>query len=730
MKLLGGTLYCEFSELLGFGVSEAYLWKVCSKARTGESRSWSNIPDPSDARRVLIAYDAIPTATLTAKNIPAKDALLTQLRAAEVAAASAARESAALGLLHYLEPITRHDLDALRGARTGREIADLATGEVRMRETTGLPADLLAVLVEQCRWLRLIGDARWKSKSNRQKVGFESLKELQLAAVAAADAVGVKLPTNYSKLQAKLRAYQQGPANLVPGGYGKQNARKVTEDVLEYLTGLYADARKPDYVRVHGWYEAARAQRADVGLPTWPELSVSAIKQNLMQPDVMPTWYLGRHGVDAWRAKFEYTVTRFRPTFRDALWVLDGTKVNYFYRKPGGKVAAKLNVVAVLDAHSDYLLGWAFGEQETGDVVMAALRMACERAGGLVPCQILSDNGGPNRRVAQGWHVGLWTLAQPNNGQSKVIEPVFGRLQDQVMRGHWAFTGQNITAKALDSRANDVLLDEAARTGQLWTLDEAMEQAERDMRAWNHLAQRKDGKTPHQRYHASQHPTAMRELTPADAADLFWAWNDRAIYYTRKGLEMTHRGQRHQYEVVDAAGVPDLDFVQRWGTAAFTVKYDPAAPATAVALYTADRRFVALAPAKRALPMAVADQQPGDRALVNTRLTVKKAQRADHEAKLGGIRERSAETDGTDADATVLRGHRWTSKDALDAAEEELLTARWKGTATTTADTPDAVPTDGALVAPEPDPNALATAKYARFLEAQRAAAADDWLTP
>ncbi len=252
MKLLAGTLYFEFSDLLSFGVSENTLKHGCARYRAGAGRSWVNISDPTDARRVLIAYDSIPAQTLTAKAIPAKEVLLAQVRAAELAAATAARETAALGLLQYLEPITRHDLDAVRAATIGRPLADVETGEVRLREETGVPTAALKVVIEQCRWLRLIGDARWKLKANRQKVGYDALKDLQLACVEAAEAVGVKLPTNYSKLQAKLREYTKSPAALVPKSFGTQNARKVTEDVLEYLVGLYADARKPEFPQVWG----------------------------------------------------------------------------------------------------------------------------------------------------------------------------------------------------------------------------------------------------------------------------------------------------------------------------------------------------------------------------------------------------------------------------------------------------------------------------------------------
>lgn len=714
MKLLAGNLYLTFPELIGYGVPDAYLKKVCSEYRAGLSSSWANVKDerPGHRRECLIAYDSIPDQTINKRNIPAKAVLLAQLRAEEDAARIDGQDERILGLL---KPVSKADMDTLRNVRRGRAMADSTTGEIVPREQLGLPAQKLRELAEQCRWLALISDPKWKIKGERQGVGIDSLKELQLTMVEVAAREGVELPTNYSKLQAKIREYRdKGAEGIVPKSYGLQNARKVDEAVLEYLISKYASKQKPDFTKVWCWYEQDRQRYG------WPELSVGAIKNNLYAPDIKPTWYLGRHGVEAWRKEYEYTVQRFRPTFRDALWVLDGTKVNYFYRAKNAKgkevVSAKLNVVAVLDAHSDFILGWAFGLKENADVVAAALRMACERSGGIVPAQILSDNGGPNKRVAESWKaVGLWTLAQPNNGQSKVIESAFGRLQNHVMRANPQFTGQNITAKSLESEANDALMEELVKSGKglkaLWTLEEAQEQAEKDLHVWNRLAQKKDGKTPHDRYFSSEHPYDLRTLTAQDEADLFWVWNDLPIQHRRDGLTMTHQGERFTYEVTTAEGLPDVAFWQRWGSWMFEVKYDPINPGAAVALYTGERRFVALACAKRAMPMAIADYQQGDGAAVKARLVVKRNQRTAHEEKLRSIEDRQG-----DAEETVKLGHRWVSKETLDQAEADMYTQRW------TKDATDSEP-EAALVpvaAPQPQADTLQSANYARFLRLQQ----------
>ena len=78
MHQIGLTLYLEFTDLNGWGVPDDTLKSGCKRHRAGKARSWANIPDPLDGRRVLIAYDTIPPATRA--KLPTKAELLQQLK--------------------------------------------------------------------------------------------------------------------------------------------------------------------------------------------------------------------------------------------------------------------------------------------------------------------------------------------------------------------------------------------------------------------------------------------------------------------------------------------------------------------------------------------------------------------------------------------------------------------------------------------------------------------------
>ena len=661
-------LYISVENLVSFGISKDTVWNACARNRQGITQSWANIPDPADRRRVLIAYDSIPAATRA--KLPTKQELLQRL---SDAAGAADREAQAQRIREILPLTPDRDLAALRAFRIARETTDLRTGEVSSRQLSGLPEAKIREYARACRWLALLSDPRWKQKGHRTRLSadFGSYHDFQQAVLAVLVADGVALPTNYSKLMAKLRAYEQhGAPALVSKAYGNPNAQKVDEQVLDYLTHAYSDARKPPLELVHRWYLNEVTARAVAGLEAWPEISLGTVKNALMKPDVMPVWYLARHGFKAWKEKYEYTMLCHRPSARDVQWVIDGTKVNKRYVKQGPKgkqVSALLKVVAVVDVATEYILGWALAETEDAALVAQAVRVAVRRSGGVVPMQFLYDNDSANVAFFKDRWPGFHYPAMPNNGQSKTVEGIFKRLQTQVMRADSNFTGQNITAHALDSRQNPELLV----VKELPTLAECIELATLELHQWNNKPGR-DGRSPKQRYEASQNPEAAR-LTEADEVAAFWEWQRGSSQYRRDGLRVTLGGQQYQYEALDAHGQPDGAFHSRYVGQEFGVKLDPADPDRGAAVYVgagAEARFVTFLGVKEAMPRALADYQADSRQKINQRLGLKKDQHAQAAGQHADITER---LDAEDQLKLVLGGRTWLGKDVEAAAEADYL---------------------------------------------------------
>jgi hypothetical protein len=148
------------------------------------------------------------------------------------------------------------------------------------------------------------------------------------------------------------------------------------------------------------------------------------------------------------------------------MWSLDGWTAELYYQEavPGqGKTYWKRLVVEiVVDVMNDYPIGYAIGEQETAELITAALQNAVHHTqevlgGHWAPWQIQSDHYSlkamtPKYR-ALAEHV---TPASVGNAKAKPIERYFAYLESEYL---WALTnngGHNITAR---TQANDEWLN-------------------------------------------------------------------------------------------------------------------------------------------------------------------------------------------------------------------------------------------------------------------------------
>jgi hypothetical protein len=659
-------LFLEIGDFAALGYKPDTVKVNISMQRPGW-RGINSEKDPENGKLRIYEYSSLPTEKqkLVRETITkGEDPLAWMLKRGQYAV-----------LRQLLPAVPKEDLAILRGYRITRESTDKSTGEVITKELSGLPEDKIKAYGLAARWLAFLSDAKWKKKAERVKISpaFASMPEFMAACVTLFEEDGVKLPSNPSKLAAKLRAYkEEGAACLISKALGNTNPEKVGYEELEYLIKLYSDSTKPSWELVTAWFNEAAQRRAELGLYVWPTITSGTTKKRLLAPDVQPNWYMARHGFKAWKAKYEYTMLCYKPTQRDVQWVIDGTKVNKRYRKDG-KTSAKLKVLVVMDVATDYFLGWSFAETENSDEVAKAVRMAHRRAGGAKPLQFLYDGDSANLAFFAGVS-GLHYKAMPHNGQSKTIEGAFGRLQKQIMRADKNYTGQNITAREINSRENLDNLKES----ELPTLAECIAQAEFELHVWNNFKGAKgDRLSPKELYEASRNENTEL-LTPEDEMDAFWVWNDSPITYRKDGLRFTKNRVETVFEVVDEVAtdipgitmrVPDMDFHSAFVGQQFWVKYDPENPASMIGLFVgADKRFIGYAHPKEAMPRAFADYKADSREKINVRLAAKGEQATRVVNRQADISERF------DAEELLKFGqHRRWSKDVETAAEEDFM---------------------------------------------------------
>lgn len=364
------------------------------------------------------------------------------------------------------------------------------------------------------------------------------------------------LPQNEARLKAKIKAFKaDGYKSLISGKVGNKNTQKITDEFGQLLIALKR-CRVPVYTDAQLFDEANRQAEAN----GWKPLkSLSGMKRWLNSAAIMPLWYDAVHGEQAARQKFGRKHRTALPTKRDALWYGDGTKLNLYYQDENGKVRTT-QVYVVIDAMSEVMLGWHISDTEDYEAQYHAYRMAIQTSKHK-PYEIVHDNQGGHKKLdADGLFKKLCHVhrtTQPYNGESKTIEAVFGRFQQQVLHKDWRFTGQNITAKKMSSRPNLEFIEE--NKDSLYTLEELKDAYAKATKEWNEMAHPAYGKSRQEAYNSSVNEETQ-QVTAHDMVDMFWVTAKRMSTFTDQGISVTIKKEKRQYEVMSEPGVPDHEW--------------------------------------------------------------------------------------------------------------------------------------------------------------------------
>lgn len=439
---------------------------------------------------------------------------------------------------------------------------------------------------------------------------------------------GHTLPANLSRLKAKIRDFRRdGYAALISGKVGNVTAVKITQEAGEWLiahkrsrTPVYTDARL---------FEAFNQVAPFRG---WKPLkSIRSMVMWLNRPEVKPLWFDAVHGELASRQLFNRKHRTELPGRRDSLWYGDGTKLNLYYMDEQGKVRTTM-VYEVVDAYSEVLLGYHISDYEDYEAQYHAYRMAIQTSGHK-PYEIVHDNQGGHQKLSGDrkkkakkdgeeeksfldkiCHIHRPTA--PYNGQSKTIENIFCRFQQQELSKRWGFTGMNITTKKATSHAN--LEFSAENKDSLPTLAELKEFYAEARRAWNEAPHPATGVPRIEMYEQSVNEETDT-VTVDDMVDMFWLMTEHAVTFTASGITLTLKGKKLPYEVYSAPGVPDHEWRRQNTLRRFYIAYDPY-DLRSVRLYWKDRagglRFSAVAEPYRQVHRAIQDQTEGEAAFI------------------------------------------------------------------------------------------------------------------
>jgi hypothetical protein len=380
------------------------------------------------------------------------------------------------------------------------------------------------------------------------------------------------LPANHRRLKEKFQQYHlNGYESLIHRGFCNNNSEKINDDAKLWVLSRWADQfdKCATTRQLFNEYNKIAESKG------WKKLqSDQTLFNYLNQEDVKHLWWGHRYGELKAKEKFSYQHSTILPTMRDSLWYSDGTKLNYYFLDENGKIST-CQVYEVMDAFSEVLLGYHISPTENFQAQYGAYKMAV-KVGGFRPYQIAYDNQGGHKKLEAGnFLTNLAKLSistQPYNGKSKTIESAFGRFQNEYLKRDWFFTGQNITAKKLEGKANHELI--LANKENLPTLEEIKVIYAQRRTEWNEGIHSKTGKRRIDMYFESHNPES-KEVTLWEMVELFWIQHPQPITFTASGLDFQVNKAKYQYMVHDVEGLPNQEFLETNIDKKFIVKYDP-----------------------------------------------------------------------------------------------------------------------------------------------------------
>ena len=443
---------------------------------------------------------------------------------------------------------------------------------------------------------------------------------------------GHSLPTNPRALERKFKLFlKEGYYALIHKGYGNGNADKLVQDAKKWLVARFASP--VERVTTKQLFEEYNEISESRG---WAKLASEAtIHQYLHLPEVEPLWYAMRYGELKAKEKFTRQHRTLLPTMRDSVWYSDGTKLNYYYLDENGKIAT-CNVYEVIDAYSECLLGYHISKSEDFEAQYLAYRMALQFSGER-PYEIRYDNQGGHKKLENGGflqkmaHLAINTM--PYNGKSKTIESAFGRFQAEFLHREWYFTGQNITTKKEESKANMEFI--LANKANLPTLEEVKTRYKQRRDEWNSAKHFDTGRARIEMYRESVNPKATK-ITWFDMLELFGILTDAPITYRASGIEIQVKRIKYAYEVLNKDGHPDHDFLEKNVGRKFFVKYD-LQDMSVVSLFIKDHsgfRFVTLAEKYLDIHRGKQEQADDEAAFIKQQELINKQRRLNRQDKI------------------------------------------------------------------------------------------------
>jgi transposase InsO family protein len=644
MVVIDNKLYLSSKDLYKYGFTDTFIWTKTKEFRQGTITSYANIKGidkQHDPKKIvtLIAFNSIPETTRTAKGLPTEEQLLGEIQSSQLSS-----------LVVFSHDAYNYYLQQPATTTCAKQKAEEASWYIMLASLKPTTANSLGLKGKPGAYERAISLMQQQADQRHwPSFKLNSVMELRKRLIPFQQALKGKTQLN------------EAFASLISGKTGNTNAQKLSIDQQALLVQLYSDANaKPNFEQV--WMIYTRKASEMISLGHWtPDalIAPSTVRAFLNKSNIRQLWYEARHGYQEYRNVFEPVTLRERPSYANALWVIDGTPSHRYFKHGDKGRYFRFNIFPVLDAHSWAVLGFWLSETENTEAVLGALRSACMVTGTL-PHQVLYDNSSAIQSYRAQDAIDKISVvsfaASAGNARSKIIENFFHLFNQDVQKFRPGYTA-NPFALNINNRPNREALARMVKSEELVSAERALQQAIEDLTLWNNKPRKfLAGLSPIAAYRRSVELTRAKQRSFTETIDieafytlpgehkkirtieegrpkLVQTFIPQTYEFTNRGIDIVIAGKKLSYDIEDAA------FRAQFIGSRFTVKYEPnperwtgGAP-DRLLLYLQGAPLLwqgvhAAALHKSAFHMAVADYAPGEGAQLRAHLDRKKQQRA------------------------------------------------------------------------------------------------------
>lgn len=351
---------------------------------------------------------------------------------------------------------------------------------------------------------------------------------------------------SYIKFTVAVKKWKQeiNFCSEIKEGRGRKKM-ELSQGVIQLIRSEWSHPNQKSFTTVH---EKVKKYCDENGLKECP--SRSTIVNYLSQPMIKNVLMKKRNN-KRWNRDNQFSPHFDKPLYANDLWEIDGTPIQIKCWNKTRTEEIRLELTAIIDAHSGYIVGYDLSVKEDFISWKRAIKMAIDNTRS-IPCEMRHDNHGltkmPDFKYLKSKIVDagcFFNATKPLSANEKsFIERWFETFQNVYQREVNGFIGEGIKSRNPNAR-----IDPEYYSKFKYTYDEMQTVISTKIKEYNENT--REGKTsPEELYKTSKKPNSFKV---DEIAIPLMFWNYKEILVRKGEVKITIQKIEYRYHIKDVA---------------------------------------------------------------------------------------------------------------------------------------------------------------------------------